>query len=245
VFTNGTLIDEATAQFLYRHGASVVVKRNAMNTAVQDALAGVPGTFERVERGLAALFKAGYPDAEHGLGIQTIICSLNYEKIPQLWSWARRHGIQPYFESMTVQGRASQHPELLVSAADLERMFRRLCELDREAFGIHWTPQPPLAGARCARHLFSMLVRANGDIWPCVGVSIAVGNVRQQRLSEILHTDPVLHDLRNIYTTIKGKCRTCELNGECYGCRGSAFQLTGDYLASDPRCWRNGTEMAG
>ena len=38
---------------------------------------------------------------------------------------------------------------------------------------------------------------------------------------------------------IKGECRDCDKAEECYGCRGAAYQLTGDYLASDPTCWRN------
>jgi MoaA/NifB/PqqE/SkfB family radical SAM enzyme len=39
--------------------------------------------------------------------------------------------------------------------------------------------------------------------------------------------------------TFKGPCANCDLADGCYGCRGTAFQVTGDYLASDPLCWRN------
>ncbi len=46
-------------------------------------------------------------------------------------------------------------------------------------------------------------------------------------------------NLKNYREMIKGPCRTCEKSSECYGCRGAAYQLTGDYLASDPTCWRN------
>ncbi|WP_035240507.1 radical SAM/SPASM domain-containing protein [Desulfobacter vibrioformis] len=45
--------------------------------------------------------------------------------------------------------------------------------------------------------------------------------------------------LKNHRQTIKGFCRTCEKSDTCYGCRGAAFQVTGDLLASDPLCWRN------
>ena len=45
--------------------------------------------------------------------------------------------------------------------------------------------------------------------------------------------------IKNYRTTIKGPCQSCEKKEECYGCRGAAFQMTGDYLASDPTCWRN------
>ena len=49
----------------------------------------------------------------------------------------------------------------------------------------------------------------------------------------------LLKDLKDHRNTIKGPCGTCEKADHCYGCRGAAYQMTGDYLASDPLCWRN------
>jgi predicted hotdog family 3-hydroxylacyl-ACP dehydratase len=49
----------------------------------------------------------------------------------------------------------------------------------------------------------------------------------------------VVQDLKNYKEMIKGPCGECEKLDECYGCRGTAFQMTGDYLASDPLCWNN------
>jgi predicted hotdog family 3-hydroxylacyl-ACP dehydratase len=48
-----------------------------------------------------------------------------------------------------------------------------------------------------------------------------------------------VQDLREYRRTIKEPCRSCDKARHCYGCRGAAYQLTGDYLASDPLCWRN------
>jgi MoaA/NifB/PqqE/SkfB family radical SAM enzyme len=39
--------------------------------------------------------------------------------------------------------------------------------------------------------------------------------------------------------TVKGPCGSCDLSDGCYGCRGAAFQVTGEYPASDPLCRRN------
>ncbi len=78
-----------------------------------------------------------------------------------------------------------------------------------------------------------------GDIYPCQGVDIPAGNIRRSPLSDILRTSPLIHDLRNIRTTIKGICAQCDLKAQCYGCRGMAYQATGDYLAADPLCWRH------
>ena len=43
---------------------------------------------------------------------------------------------------------------------------------------------------------------------------------------------------------MKEPCRTCSKTTDCYGCRGAAYQLTGDYLTGDQMCWKvNGTPV--
>ena len=89
------------------------------------------------------------------------------------------------------------------------------------------------------RHQVSCVVTATGDVMPCVGVTIALDNIRNNKLADILKNSEVVNNLKNYRNMIKGECHSCEKAAECYGCRGAAYQLTGDYLASDPTCWRN------
>jgi radical SAM protein with 4Fe4S-binding SPASM domain len=76
-------------------------------------------------------------------------------------------------------------------------------------------------------------------VTPCVGVNLPLGNVRRQPLKTIVENSRVLKDLKNYRHTIKGPCNSCDMADGCYGCRGAAYQITGDYLASDPLCWRH------
>ncbi|MFU8818405.1 MAG: radical SAM protein [Desulfurivibrio sp.] len=237
IFTNGTLITPEIAQLLARSGVAVVIKMNSRDAAVQDYLAGRPGTFAGIEKGLAALLAAGYPDEGHLLGIQTIICRQNYQELPDLWRWARSRKIIPYVEMMTLQGRASEHPELAVPMAEIKALFEKLAQIDAEEFGRDWTPHPPLAASQCSRHEYSCTVTSIGEVHPCPGVNLPAGNIRDQSLADILSGSKIIQDLRNIRTTIKGKCSGCDHNTSCYGCRGHAYQVTGDYLAEDPLCW--------
>lgn len=245
LFTNGTLVTAEWARFFWENRVAVVVKRNSLTAAVQDALAGQAGAFAAMSRGLDELLKAGYPGPEHGLGIQTIICRQNLAEIPTMWRWARTRRIQPYFECLTYQGRATDHNGLHVSASELGELFHRLSEMDRREFGFQWEPHPPLAGASCRRHLYSILVKADGRVYPCVGVELCVGDIRRSRLEEIIRESDVVQDLRHVYGRLKGTCGSCLLSGQCYGCRGNAFQMTGDYLASDPLCWVGQGEAGG
>jgi radical SAM protein with 4Fe4S-binding SPASM domain len=237
IFTNGICLTRELCRFLFDHRVTVAVKQNSLLPAVQDALAGVAGAHAGIQRGLRLLMEAGYPDAVHPLCIQSVICRSNRTEIVPMWVWAREHGITPYFEALTDQGRVRQYPDLALSPQELQQVFHALSEIDRQRFGISWTPRPPIAGFTCRRHLYSCLVNSQGFVQPCPGVDISVGNIRAKSLSVILRESHVIRDLRRVYQQIDPLCQACELAGACYGCRGNAYQATGDYLAADPGCW--------
>ena len=241
LFTNGMLITRETAQTFVRLGIKPVIKMNSFRPEVQDILAGQKGAFKAIRNGLTQLMEAGYPTKDLPLGAQTVICRHNLEELPAMWIWLREHGIIPYFEMLTLQGRARRHPDLELSPEELEGIFKSLADIDAQRFGNFWEPHPAVAAFCCDRHEYSCTVSVTGDVFPCPGVDIPAGNIRQTFLSDILRTSPLIHDLRNIRTNIKGICAQCDLKAQCYGCRGMAYQATGDYLAADPLCWRTKT----
>ena len=239
MFTNGSGVDRQLATVLADRKVRVVLKLNSRNEKLQDQLAGKKGAYAIIHRALAALQEAGYPSAELFLAMSTVICRQNIKELPAMWQWLREEKIEPYFEIITPQANAVKNNWLTVDSGELQRLFIELSEIDKKRFGSHWEPQPPLVGHKCMRHQVSCVVTATGDVMPCVGVTIALDNIRNNRLGHILKHSEVVKNLKNYRQTIKGPCRTCEKADECYGCRGAAYQLTGDYLASDPTCWRN------
>ena len=238
LFTNGTLLDREISDFLYENSVDVIIKHNSNTPDIQDRLAGISGTFDRIKQGLDSLFMAGYPNGRQ-LGIQTVICRQNLGEIPDMWVWARENKIIPYFEILTYQGRAKEHPELLLESDDIRGTFDILQGIDEKRFGIKWMSHPTIAALSCKRHLYSCLVNSEGFVQPCTGIDLSVGSIRESRLKDILKESRVIRELRDIYNNIKGECGSCSYNGECYGCRGNAYQITGDYRASDPACWIN------
>jgi radical SAM protein with 4Fe4S-binding SPASM domain len=239
LFTNGTNVTQTMAQGLYDNGVRVVLKMNTFEESLQDTLSGRKGAYTQIQEALANLKLAGYPSADHPLGVSSIICQQNIDELPALWEWLRDQNILPYFEMMTPQGGARKHNMLELDSHTVEDFFRRISEIDRTKYGHHWDPKPPLVGGECLRHQFSCAVNSEGYVQSCVGITIPIGNVRQKSLKEILRDSEVVQDLKNYKEMIKGPCGECEKLEECYGCRGTAFQMTGDYLASDPLCWKN------
>ena len=239
MFTNGSGIDPDLAAVLAEEKVRVVLKLNSRNEEIQDRLAGKKGAFQIINRALATLQQAGYPSADQFLAISTVICQQNIKELPAMWQWLREEKIEPYFEVITPQANALDNMWLGVDSSALKELFVGLSAMDRELFGRDWEPQPPLVGNKCMRHQVSCVVTATGDVMPCVGVTIALDNIRDNKLGHILKHSEVVNNLKNYRNMIKGACRTCEKAEECYGCRGAAYQMTGDYLASDPTCWRN------
>jgi len=239
LFTNGTSITRATAQALYDNGVRVVLKMNTFDESLQDTLSGRKGAYTQIQEALKNLKLAGYPSPDHPMGVSTIICQQNIHELPRMWEWLRDQNIIPYFEMITPQGGAREHDMLEVDSRQVEEFFHRISEIDRIKYGYDWEPKPPLVGGECLRHQFSCAVNSEGYVQPCVGITIPIGNVREQRLQDILHDSEVVQDLKSYKEMIKGPCGECEKLDECYGCRGAAYQMTGDYLASDPLCWKN------
>jgi radical SAM protein with 4Fe4S-binding SPASM domain len=239
MFTNGSGIDRALAAVLAEERVRVALKLNSRDEKIQDQLAGKKGAFSIINSALSALQAAGYPSKELFLAISTVICRQNIEELPSMWQWLREENIEPYFEVITPQANALGNSWLGVDSRELKELFIRLSAIDQEKFGRTWEPQPPLVGNKCMRHQVSCVVTATGDVMPCVGVTIPQGNIRRDKLASILKNSEVINNLKNYRQMMKGECRDCEKAAECYGCRGAAYQLTGDYLASDPTCWRN------
>lgn len=245
MFTNGTGVDAELAKLLAELRVRVVLKLNSQKREIQDRLAGREGAYDIIQTAFAHLKDAGYPSDDLFLALSTVICQPNFDELVEMWKWVRDQKMEPYFEVITPQENALDNMWLSVDSGKLKDLFAKLSAIDQERYGRDWEPQPPLVGNKCMRHQVSCLVTATGDVMPCVGVTIPLDNVRNTRLGDILKNSEVVNNLKNYREMIKGECRDCDKAQECYGCRGAAYQLTGDYLASDPTCWRNKKAEAG
>ncbi|MBP5511033.1 MAG: radical SAM protein [Kiritimatiellae bacterium] len=248
LFTNGVRLTEELLRRFYDCGAFLVLKYNAMTPEGQNRMGGVPDADVTIQKAFLALTHVYREKKTEGLpppafGLSTIISRANYGDIEEIWRLARRHGFLPCVERMNPVSHAVANGAWLnVTQAETHAMFELLARIDREEFGLSWSVQPPLVGRRCLRNLYSCTVSPDGSVKPCVGIPLVVGNVMATPLADILRESKVIRDLRHYRETMHGPCRNCPRFSGCYGCRGSAYQLTGDYLASDPLCWNNQKE---
>ncbi len=82
-----------------------------------------------------------------------------------------------------------------------------------------------------------LYIKPNGDVWPCPFFELNTGNAVKTPIDKIWKDSKIFNNLRNREKLLKGKCSNCDFNSICGGCRGRAFELTGDYLSQDDYCF--------
>lgn len=244
LFTDGAAITVATAQFLREREVAVVLKINSLNRDLQNRLAGDGHAYDANFTAIDLLKRTGY--GEPGglrLAIRIEVCDENLDEIPTMWRWVRSQRMEPYIQIITPRQNNGQQPKF-VAARRATQLFEEVGRIDEMEFDRKWEAPPRLAGRSCKRHLFACHVTPCGTIFACVGVTIPLGNIRTERLKEILNLSEVLENLRAFGQNVKEPCLSCCKTTDCYGCRGAAYQLTGDYLAGDQLCWKaDGVEI--
>lgn len=161
----------------------------------------------------------------------------NLNRIPDAWRWSRSRGVEPHVQVITPRGNGRSQARI-IPPARARQLFEELGRIDREEFGRSWEIPPSLIGRSCKRHLYACHVTPCGTIHACVGLTIPLGNIRTESLRDILVLSEVLENIRGFSGKVKEPCRTCSKSTDCYGCRCAAYQMTGDYLAADPLCWK-------
>ena len=226
-------------RLLDRYRASLVFKFNSADEKVQDFMLGVEGLSEKTYRGVFNLLYNNF-NKDNRLAFQTIITPYNYRELAELYDFARRNRIIPYFETVLRKEKASDQAGLYVAEADLKSIFTLLSQMDKNRYGLEWIPIPSYANFQCTELLYSYVVDNFGSIRICPGIWETVGNVRNMSLREAWNTEKMKGVREGVRTKLSGKCSTCELRSKndcAYGCRAYAYLNTGDIFGEYNECW--------
>ncbi len=237
LFTNGTLLTKSIANKLMDFRISPCIKLDSLSPIIQDCLTGKEGSFQEIQKGISNLIDVGYTSKYPVLSVNAVICRLNISSIPELWTWARTKSIIPSLTRLQPMGRAKENMDLVVTPEELYELYSQISRID-ETFGIHWEPTLPwVHGKSCRRHYIGCFIDCYGNVQPCSGVPIKLGNIRERSLKEILASSEVIKVARNMEKYLEGACSKCKNRAECYGCRSIAYSMTGSFTAADLFCW--------
>ena len=107
-----------------------------------------------------------------------------------------------------------------------------------------WCLIDPEMGGFCPAGLSCLAILHDGTVLPCRRLEIPIGNIVRDGLYRIWYTSDVLWRLRDKKGLAKG-CNGCQWLSNCGGCRAIAHALTGDFMGSDPQCWKSEREGEG
>lgn len=237
IFTNTQTMTRDLAQFLREHNTSVITKCDSLDAATQDRLTGVPGSFERIQRGTQNLIDVYDPknNPVTKLGASFVVHRENVGEIPGIWKWCRERGIYPNLEMMQPKGKGVDEREWLLSRKEFGELRARLLEMDRTQFGFDWFPGTAHPGQGCFQVMHNLYVTNTGFVRPCACTSFdhEGANIRTKSLREILE-DPFIARARRIEDHLEGKCGACTHHDACLGCRGLAYTTKVNLRGEDP-----------
>lgn len=81
-----------------------------------------------------------------------------------------------------------------------------------------------------------LTILADGTIYACRRLPVEIGRVPEQSIRDIFINSPEHNKMRQVENM--QKCSKCELMQFCRGCPAVAYGTCGDYMASDPQCWK-------
>lgn len=223
LYTNAYTIDDALADELAAIGLlEVHVSLYSDDAAEHDAVTRVPGSLARTIAGARRLVSRGVrvtlktpPVAEGSVRVAALAESLGC-------GHAMGFEVTPREDGSRDTKRAELTPERLVALGAI----------------TPWTPGPDDAAERAARLLdascavcsAAVAILPNGEVRPCTDTVLALGNVTERPLREILADSddvPLLRGLR--WADVHG-CRDCDLLLACDRCHAAAAHEGGDYL---------------
>jgi radical SAM protein with 4Fe4S-binding SPASM domain len=272
--TNGTLIDEPTAQWLHEIGLTYAGISLDGIGETNDLFRGKKGAFDGAVRGMRNCRAVGQK-----VGLRLTLTRRNCMDLHDIFNFIEAEDIQrACFYHLVYSGRGNAADELTTAeirrAMDiiLERtrafhergLKKEILTVDNHADNVYLYLKLCERKSARAEEVYQ-LMKWNGGGANSSGVGIAnidtqgnvhpdqfwqsatLGNVKQRPFSEIWSDNsiPLLAGLRNRLPLLKGRCGQCRFKEICGGSfRVRAAQVYGDPWASDPACYLTDNEIS-
>jgi radical SAM protein with 4Fe4S-binding SPASM domain len=259
--SNGTLIDEATAKKLLEAGVkSVAISVDGADAQTHDSFRGISGSFEQALKGAEACCNAGLP-----FQFNMVVRKQTLSQVEDMLRLAVECGANAAeFFDLVAAGRAKQEcKDDVLSNDERGQIMEWLAQAQEDCPIVIRVPSCPMypillqqkqirpkhfaaemlqripyyrRGCAAGMPMGYVMVLSNGEVNPCMLLQAKLGNIREQSIISIWENSTVLAKLRR-RELLRGKCRDCSYKGSCSGCRGRAYEETGDMMAADPGCW--------
>lgn len=234
------------------------VSLDGSNAETQDNFRGVEGTFENSIKVLKYAKELNIP-----VQVNTTFTKETFEEINNIYHLLENNFSPPvkrwsiFFLIPVGRGKELNHP----SQSEIKEILEFLYEKSKEStFHITTTEAPFYKVFYILKEMekgkiYETLIKENrkmalgvrdgngvifishrGDIYPAGFLPLKLGNIRENKLSEIYGKHQIMKNLRNV-NLFKGKCGRCEFKKICGGSRSRAYAMKKDYLEQDEACF--------
>lgn len=261
VGSNGTLIDGATAARMREAGVqAVAISIDGVRPETHDPFRGEEGAFDRAMAGVRACREAGLP-----FQFNVVVRRRSLAEVPDILRLAVDSGAMAaeFFDLVQVKRVKQECPEEVLNTDERRRVMEMLAEAQTDCpitirvpacpmyplilkekdirpkhFSASLLHRIPYYDHGCAAGMPSgyITILPNGDVIPCMLLQVKLGNLREESITRVWDESPVLAQLR-ARNLLEGECGRCIRRDVCAGCRGRAYEETGNLLSSDPGCW--------
>jgi radical SAM protein with 4Fe4S-binding SPASM domain len=259
--SNATLIDEGMAKKLLEAGVlAVAISVDGADAETHDSFRGLSGAFEQTFKGIEACRNAGLP-----FQFNMVIRKDTLPQLEAMLRLAVDSGANAAeLFDLVAAGRAKKECAVQVlNNEERRRTMEWLAQSQEECPIIIRVPGCPMypillkekhiqprhfpaemlrrvpyysRGCAAGMPMGYVMIQSNGEVNPCMLLQVKLGNIREQSLISIWENSPLLTELRQ-RELLKGECGDCTYRDSCSGCRGRAYEETGDIMAADPGCW--------
>lgn len=195
IFTNGTTLDEPTAERLIGHGVITYFKLYSLDSAVFDRMMGRTDAYTwvsyaytrdgetrevRIPRGLKCLLDAQSRAGAKGLArVETLITKLNAGTLGAVARLCKELDLVLHLETPVFAGRAIEnHSQIALDKDGYEALYRELAAILGEEYFRELRAHP------CPVER-NPVVWTNGDMGFCSSRPAAIGNVRDASLESL------------------------------------------------------------
>jgi len=261
VGSNGTMIDKKIAKKMLSVGIhSIAISIDGVDAETHDLFRGKKGSFNNALKGVKACRDANLP-----FQFNMVIRKSTLNQIPGMLDLAVKSGANAAeFFDLVLTGRAKKEcPDEELTINERQTIMEWLANVQIDCpivirvpgcpmyplilknkkirpkhISMNLLERIPYYNRGCAAgvpHGY-IVIRSNGDVNPCMLLQTNLGNIKEKNIKEIWENSTLLKKLRS-RSLLKGHCGNCEYREICAGCRGRAYEETGDILSPDPGCW--------
>jgi radical SAM protein with 4Fe4S-binding SPASM domain len=232
LITNGTLVNESNASAIAENFKTISISLDSLNKETHEKVRG-KGTFQKIVDS-AKILKA------HNayIRVNSVITKTNVKEILDTWIWAYDQ-LKCDTYTPTLYNPSSKAPEIygqfMPELKDLLNEQQRIRNHFKDKPGIAFSPA--MIRCNCGIGSNNISISPYGFVFPCHTLhkpELRCGNVREQRLDQILEESKRLHELRHFNVNDVEFCRECDFKYLCAGgCAAINYNIFGDFYVKD------------